>query len=111
MPATKSCKKDAFFSHALYAWLQTCPKSFNEAGRPVLVNNSTAAVPQISFLELCNGITLNGLMHYIQLDAFSFHVRLAFDAIFHFSYPDCKKEPLDLNVSGVGARLRNLRLL
>ncbi|KRY14995.1 Daple-like protein [Trichinella patagoniensis] len=91
MPATKSCKKDAFFSHALYAWLQTCPKSFNEAGRPVLVNNSTAAVPQISFLELCNGVTLNGLMHYI--------------------YPDCKKEPLDLNVSGVGARLRNLRLL
>ncbi|KRX68789.1 Daple-like protein [Trichinella sp. T9] len=88
MPATKSCKKDAFFSHALYAWLQTCPKSFNE---PMLVNNSTAAVPQISFLELCNGITLNGLMHYI--------------------YPDCKKEPLDLNVSGVGARLRNLRLL
>ncbi|KAL1243004.1 Protein Daple [Trichinella spiralis] len=91
MPATKSCKKDAFFSHALYAWLQTCPKSFNEAGRPMLVNNSTAAVPQISFLELCNGVTLNGLMHYI--------------------YPDCKKEPLDLNVSGVGARLRNLRLL
>ncbi|KRZ14114.1 Daple-like protein [Trichinella zimbabwensis] len=91
MPATKSCKKDAFFSHALYAWLQTCPKSFNEADRPVLVNNSTAAVPQISFLELCNGVTLNSLMHYI--------------------YPDCKKEPLDLNVSGVGARLRNLRLL
>ncbi|KRX68791.1 Protein Daple, partial [Trichinella sp. T9] len=27
------------------------------------------------------------------------------------AYPDCKKEPLDLNVSGVGARLRNLRLL
>ncbi|KRZ33524.1 Daple-like protein, partial [Trichinella pseudospiralis] len=91
MPATKSCKKDAFFSHALYAWLQTCPKSFNEADRPVLVNNSTAAAPQISFLELCNGVTLNSLMHYI--------------------YPDCKKEPLDLNVSGVGARLRNLRLL
>ncbi|KRY14997.1 Protein Daple [Trichinella patagoniensis] len=107
MPATKSCKKDAFFSHALYAWLQTCPKSFNEAGRPVLVNNSTAAVPQISFLELCNGVTLNGLMHYIQTDHQMTHHSFANSKLI----AHCKKEPLDLNVSGVGARLRNLRLL
>ncbi|KRY37881.1 Daple-like protein, partial [Trichinella spiralis] len=107
MPATKSCKKDAFFSHALYAWLQTCPKSFNEAGRPMLVNNSTAAVPQISFLELCNGVTLNGLMHYIQTDHQMTHHSFANSKLI----AHCKKEPLDLNVSGVGARLRNLRLL
>ncbi|KRX17112.1 Protein Daple [Trichinella nelsoni] len=100
MPATKSCKKDAFFSHALYAWLQTCPKSFNEAGRPMLVNNSTAAVPQISFLELCNGTDRSP-------NDSSFICKQQIDC----AYPDCKKEPLDLNVSGVGARLRNLRLL
>ncbi|XP_003366879.1 conserved hypothetical protein [Trichinella spiralis] len=58
-------------------------------------------------MQRSNAKRLNALYTDRSPDDSSFICKQQIDC----AYPDCKKEPLDLNVSGVGARLRNLRLL